>query len=362
MLEKQIIDEYKHLQQKYLKIEHEINKKFCLQSLYIGTTSIILENIINIEMISSLGLGLITWLGIRNMFDDNLFFYPIINHSIYKKILNEYQVCIKRIAQTISEANNTNPAFITGIYKSLLNKGYFSYNNQINNIEQTSPFFLIPTTNFGINITNGIYTNKNIAIHFHDILNQLDLSNAILPIFINDDIYKKELEEKSLNKICKLDTFFNHQNAKLFGNRWLNICKGNNDNEVYYIDVLNNNFYKKYNNNSHEYHNKLQTITLLKSNYRLPTKLSYDTIYQLDKNKEDLKKLLKNNSASLSKSYSSYSKGKEYFEQNIDIFEKLYQNNQRSFIEISSNLSMLKKVIINYEEEKRKNSKIKTRK
>lgn len=357
MNKKQIIEEYKYLQEEYLKIEHEINKKFCLQSLYIGTTSIILENITNLEIISSLGLGMITYFGIKNMFDDDTFFYPLINHSLYKNILNEYQLCIKKIAQTIGEIEKTNPAFIAGIYQTLLKKGYFSYNKQINNIEQKNPNFLIPPTNFGLNITNGIYTNKNIAIHFRDILNQLNIDNAILPIFINDNIELNNLNEQETQiKNSKLD--------KLVGNYWLNICKANNNNEIDCIDILNNSFYQKDKKNHIKYFNKSnsQSTDNLKVSCIAPIKLSYESLYQLDQNKEQLKKLLKYKSTYAPETYKSYFEAQKYVIQNLDVFENLYQNTKHHFTEIHNNFSILRETIIKYEEEKRTTSKIKIRK
>lgn len=374
MTEKEILEEYKSLLEEYNKIDNEKTKTFCLQSLGIGLGCIALEVITKSEIFSPIFLGGVAYFGTKNIFDEELFFYPIINHSLYKEILNEYQTCNQRIAEFINKSKENDPAFIAGIYQSLLNRGHFSYKRQIYNISSESPYFILPPENFGLNIINGHCVNKYIAIHFKDILNELGFTNATLPVFLNNNIYNHLKEnnwnfmsdttnESLLDKQSKIDNFFDYQIAKILGNYWLNVCKASNTNEVYYIDIMNETFYQKRNKNNLELSNAhiLKKLGISKKEYTLPIKFLNDKFHKTESNKKLAKELLSYNSISNTEASAVYSYGQKYVERNIQDFEKLYETNQSSFIEISNKLSELKNVIQNYEKEKRNKLKTKTK-
>ena len=88
MKEKEILKEYKLLLEEYQKIDFQKNKIFCFETFGVGLGSMLLEVIINKEIFSPIFLGGIIYFGTKNILDKDLFSYPIINHSLYKKILN----------------------------------------------------------------------------------------------------------------------------------------------------------------------------------------------------------------------------------------------------------------------------------
>lgn len=330
MTEKEILEEYKFLLEEYQKIDFQKNKIFCFQSFGVGLGSTLLELITNKEIFSPIFLGGIIYFGTKNILDKDLFSYPIINHSLYKKILNDYQIYNQNISNLINKSNQNNPAFIAGIYKVLLNKGYFSYNKCIHNTNINNPYFILPKEHLGLYLIKGNYNNKYITINFMDILNELNIINATSPIYINQK--------------TKLDNFLEYLTSKIIGNYWINICKSIDNNEVYYIDILNELFYQKKNKYTLNYYN-----CEAERNLSIPIKFLSEKIYQGKENVDVVKELLKYNNAHQKEINKYYLLGKKYTEENIELFELFYNDNKNILIDIKTNLSKLENTITKYE-------------
>lgn len=367
MTEKEILEEYKELLKESKKIDYEQTKKFCLKSLSTGLGCITLEAITKREIFSPIFLGSIAYFSWKDIIDSEYVFYPITKHSLYQKILQDYQTYNQNIIELIIKSNENNPAFIAGIYKILLNKGYFSYNKNIYNTSINNPYFILPKEHLGLHLIKGICNNKYITIHFKDFLNELGIINSTLPIYINKKFIQSKQEnwniesidtiEKDLAKKNKLDNFCEYQTSKIIGNWWINICKSIENDKIYYIDILNELFYQKKNNHSLNYYN-----TKEQSNLSIPIKFLNEKIYYKKGNIEFTKELLNYNNAPQEEINKYYLLGQKYTNQNIELFDYLYNNNKNILIDIENNLSKLENTILKYETKKRTKSKTKTHK
>ena len=83
-------EEYQYLANKAKKIDINRTKNFCIETLYTIPGSIIIEQISNSEIISSIYIGGELYLSVKDFLKPDLFYYPLINHSLYLKSLIEY--------------------------------------------------------------------------------------------------------------------------------------------------------------------------------------------------------------------------------------------------------------------------------
>ena len=150
-------EEYQYLANKAKKTDINRTKNFCIETLSTIPGSIIIEQISNSEIISSIYIGGVLYLSVKDFLKSDLFYYPLINHSLYLKSLSEYKIVTERIASSLEKINNHNPAFIAGIYHTLLARKDFSYNRYQSNTSNQNQYFLLSSKDKGMFLTNGYY-------------------------------------------------------------------------------------------------------------------------------------------------------------------------------------------------------------
>ena len=356
-------EEYQYLANKTKKIDNERTKTFCVHALGAATGSIAIELLSNSDIISSLYFGGALYFSSKNFLKPDLFYYPLINHSLYLKSLSEYKIVTERIASSLEKINNHNPAFIAGIYHTLLTRKDFSYNRYQSNTSNQNQYFLLPNKDKGMFLINGYYTNMYIPFHFKELLTKMNITNATIPVLFKDNVYKNGVDEINSEEKIIIPKEINNLDEVLFpnifGNYQLNIIKEKNKEQVYYFDIINEIFLNKANNKTLQLPNTpiLKLAGYPKKDYILPIKFLGNKIYSTEENTYVNIKLLKYMDVSNIESMVNYKEGKNYVIDNDEYFEKLYLANQINYKEINNNLTNLEEIAKEYN----KTQKVKTK-
>ena len=354
-------EEYQYLANKAKKTDINRTKNFCIETLSTIPGSIIIEQISNSEIISSIYIGGVLYLSGKDFLKTDLFYYPLINHSLYLKSLIEYKKVIERLASSLEKTNNDNPAFIAGIYHDLLARKDFSYNRTINESINQNQYFLLPDKDKGMFLINGYYTNTYIPFHFKELLKKMGIHITTLPVLLKNNVYKKAIEDRISNQTIPLE--INDLNNVLFpnilGNYQLNIIKEKNSDQVYYIDIINEIFFNKANKKALQLSNSkvLKLSGHPKKDYILSIKILGDKLYSTEENTYLTKELLKYKDESNVDAIVNYKEGINYVIDNEEYFEKLYLANQINYKEINTNLTNLEEIAKEYNEK----TKVKTK-
>ena len=97
------------------KIDNERTKTFCVHALGAATGSIAIELLLNSDIISSLYFGGAIYFSSKNFLKSDLFYYPLINHSLYLKSLIEYKKVIERLASSLEKLPTIKTNILLGI-------------------------------------------------------------------------------------------------------------------------------------------------------------------------------------------------------------------------------------------------------
>ena len=356
MNNKKYLEEYKYLSNEAKKIENNQTKTFCIHTLSSSINSIAIELISSSNTISSIYFGSTLYFNTKQFLKLDSFYYPFINHSLYKSSLTKYKIVIERIANIFTKSNELNPAFIAGIYHTLLTRGDFSYNRKNNTKNNQNQYILLPDKDKGIFLINGYSTNTYIPFHFKTLLKEIGIEAATLPVLFTKNIYKNLFEHtESKENIIIPQEIANLDNSlfpSILGNYQLNILKTQNKEQIYYIDIINEIFFYKATNKSLKLPNApiLKIEGFSKKEYILPIKLLGNKLYSTKENTDQAKELLKFNYNPDIETISNYQKGQRYVIDNSEIFEKLYIANQINYQEIANNLTLLEDIVKQHKE------------
>ena len=359
MIDKKVLDEYRELANKAKKIEDERTKTFFVHGMGVCVGSIAIQLLSNSDTISALYIGSSLFFSAKNFLNPDLFYYPLINHSLYKNALEEYKVVIQRTADAMKESKELDPAYLAGIYQMLLERGDFSYNRNTTNLKNQNPYFLLPDKDKGMFLINGYQTNTYVPFHFKELLNQAGIINATLPVLFKNNVFKCSITDDEYEEEIIIPKEIDNLDSTLFpsvlGNYQLNILKVDNKEQVYYIDILNEIFFNKKTSKSLQLPNTpiLKIEGFSKKDYILPIKSLGDKLYSSKENTKLAKQLLTYNDIANIEAMSNYTRGQKYVIDNSDFFEKLYTANQVNYKEIATNLTTLENIAKQYENEQK---------
>lgn len=218
-------------------------------------------------------------------------------------LLEEYQKCNQRIAESFDKLNNKHPLYLCGVYTELLTKGYFSYQHQ----------FQKKHLNFAhssLSIFTGKGNNIQISNHLKDILDIMNISSKTIKL---PPLWQFFLTEYPLSPENFYTFILKNQFISFipFRNRHINSIEYNRI--TYWLDIKNNTYFSQY---------------------------ISDPIFN-----EFIKFFSINNFAESLNTENYFNNGSNDVIDNLSTFNKLYEANKESYEKIALTLNQSKYII-----------------
>jgi len=234
------------------------------------------------------------------------------------KIKNIYNKIISNYIELNNNLNLTNIIEIYLLYTILVHKGYLSKKHKFTiGTKKTESDLIKCNLIKGADVINGLGVCRHLSAMLKDIYDKMNINNEIIPVYfynVGEEIKTYPLGNHVINLVS--------ENNKTFYLDPMNTCKW---------DKVGKNILVTYDNNALDISSIANWIDIIDYNNMNVVAL------------QNIKRLLSLNSIMSKKEYESIKKNLIYiYENNLDFFEKFYNENSEYYNDISSKLKEIK--------------------